>query len=123
MKHIKTYESTNNNIVANYRQQKKNFKQIEKKLMELADEYILLNSRYYQKKFSISTLFISYGKWYEHAYKVNLSKNSVRIVYSYKENSGAEDYDAITLTGKDFEDFLRFVENPELYKSIKNYNL
>ena len=130
MKHLRIYESYrgdkviklyNNSILYDYQvdveESTKRIVETKNKILTLINEYINMNSDYFLEKYGylVATLKIKNFEFY-------IDKTpSLSLCYSYAILANPEDN--IYLKYKDIEDLLNFMKDPDLYRSMKKYNI
>ena len=110
MKYIKTYESIKNDMI-DYLRRVGQLDREGSKYRNLINDYIYLNEE-------------RWDDWdiVDYADCTDFDISGGILTFDYMTNRSDETYYG-ELENKDSEDFFRFVENPELYKSTKKYNL
>lgn len=94
---------------------KKELKNIEKDIIKLMEEFVILKKLIDPKEFKRISNFkkIDNSTW--------LSPPKKYLNINYVTNHGWNG--ALNLDKEQYEDFLEFVKNPELYRAANNYNL
>ena len=111
-----------------YKKREDQLKNDKNNMCKLIDEYIILNGdKYLRYKRPVGDLYpISNDAYLGCVNFVEIKKlNSyvLSIDYYYTSFNGKKEKAQKYLDSDDFDDFKKFLRNPEVYKSIKKYNL
>jgi hypothetical protein len=112
MKHIKLYE----NLLDEYYQKKKELKGDRDKILSMIDLYIKLNKDNWEN-FEI----LKYGKCVDFSVLKEHPFFEFQIIYHSYDDKYEEKY--THFNSNEYKDFLKFMDDPELYTSTKKYNL
>ena len=115
MKYLRLYE--NENVYLNYLDQQKKLDKTKEKILPLIDQWMKLNKD-------------KWNEWglgnYEYAFDFyNKDENTINLEFVSKIYKKDEDEEAetIIIAGEDMQDFLEFMDHPDLYADTKKYNL
>jgi len=114
MKYLKLFED----VITDYIKKKEKLKTkldiMDEHLFEYIDQYILTNKD-------------KWGKWGIEYFKKTINiKKDYNLIITYQYYHSEYDYDntsIIVFKKDDYDDFLKFIEDSDLYKSTKKYNL
>ena len=118
MKIKKVYEDNiipKDNILSDFFEKREEYETLKDKILELINEYVEYNKEYFDSKY-----FINYGRW-------NVSFNRIEDIETNHKSSviilTTEHNHIVNLIHDDSKKLIEFLENPDLYRSQKKYNL
>ena len=118
MKHLKLYEApiiiSDSNILSDFFQKREDYETIKNKILELVNEYVKYNKEYFEHQY-----FIDYGKEI-----IDVTKSKTKT-YAFKNYLilTTENNHNINLREEDSKKLVDFLEDPDLYRNAKKYNI
>ena len=123
MKILRLFESKyttdffKNSKLDNFLEEEREFKEKKKKMLNLINEYVDLNHDYFSDEYEINSVsdFLVKKPGKEDIQFFHLDDSVALRVY--------EEHWHRYLSNKDFEKLVKFIDNPDLYRSQKKYNI
>ena len=105
--------------------------------LKVIEDFLDKESKFLMKKYKfdetkkvlydlINEYFRKYNiiKYYDEVTSIDMSSTDITVTYLLeKDRYNDDEWDDIELEGAELEDFLNFLEDPEMYRNSKKYNL
>jgi hypothetical protein len=104
-----------------YNKKRRDIADYKNKILEMIDEFVKINQSI-KKKIELRT----HGGKYKNAFDFYHSQKNTHnfvIQFSYLSTYGSSIQNELTFNYQEYQDLLKFMEDPELYRAANKYNL